>query len=123
MRAASSVATLAAVLIATAVVGPNRVAARSSVGGEDQQCADTANAEAAIAACTSLYENRGLGLRNRAIALGNRGAALKMLGRYDEAIADFGLAIELDGGNPQYYCQRADLRARKGANDHPIAEQ
>ena len=49
----------------------------------------------------------GSGLRNRAIALGNRGAAYKMLGRYDEAIADFGLAIELDPDNSQYYCQRA----------------
>jgi tetratricopeptide (TPR) repeat protein len=40
----------------------------------------------------------------------------------DEAIADFDRAIELDGGNPQYYCQRADLRVRKGANDDAIAD-
>ncbi len=122
MRAAFTLATLTAALIAAAAGWPSGVLARSEIGGEDQRCADTANAEAAIAACTRLYDNRGLGLRNRAIALGNRGAAYKMLGRYDEAIADFGRAIELDDDNPQYYCQRGDLRVRAGANDDAIAD-
>ena len=122
MRVASTTAVLMVALIIGALGWNTGAAARSGVGSEDKQCADTANAEAAIAACTRLYDNRGLGSRNRAIALGNRGAALKMLGRYDEAIADFASAIELDGGNPQYYCQRGDLRVRKGANDDAIAD-
>jgi tetratricopeptide (TPR) repeat protein len=122
MRVASTTAVLMVALIIGALGWNAGAAARSVVGNEDKDCADTANAEAAIAACTRLYDNRGLGLRNRAIALGNRGAAFKMLGRYDEAIADFGRAIELDGGNPQYYCQRGDLRVRKGANDDAIAD-
>lgn len=91
-------------------------------GGDDAQCADTPNAEAAIAACTRLYENEGLGSRNRAIALGNRGAALKLLGRYDEAIADFALAIGLDPKNPQYYCQRGDILMRKKEYEEAIAD-
>lgn len=97
-------------------------AARSQIGGEDKTCADTANAEAAIAACTRLYDNRGLGKRNRAIALGNRGAAYKMLGKYSEAIADFDLASELDPDNPQYYCQRGDIHIRLGQLDTAIED-
>jgi tetratricopeptide (TPR) repeat protein len=91
-------------------------------GGDDRRCADTPNAEAAIAACTRLYENEGLGSRNRAIALGNRGAALKILGHYDEAIADFALAIELDPKNPQYRCQRGDILVRKKEFAEAIAD-
>ncbi len=121
MRAPWTTAVLAAALIA-ALGWHNGAFARSEVGNEDAQCADTANAEAAIAACTRLYDNRGLGLRNRAIALGNRGAAYKMLGRYDEAMADFSRAIELDNDNPQYYCQRGDVRVKTGAFNDAIAD-
>ena len=96
--------------------------ARSSLRSADQECADTANAEVAISACTGLYENRGLGRRNRAIALGNRGAAYKLLGRYDDAIADFALALELDPGNSQYYCQRGDVRRRTGADNEAVLD-
>src|SRR5262249_32617144 len=70
-------------------------------------------AEAAVAACTRLYEDGGLDARNKAIALGNRAAAYKLMGRYDEAIADTNVAIGLDPRNPQYLCQRADLHAKK----------
>lgn len=101
---------------------PDPGAARSSLRSNDKACADTANAEAAIAACTQLYENRGLGRNNRAIALGNRGAAYKVMGRYDEAIADFTQAIELDPGNSQYYCQRGDARLRTNENTEAIAD-
>src|SRR5262245_53742072 len=98
---------LAAFVLGLTLLG-SPVSARGS-RGDDAECANTPKAEAAIAACTRLYENEGLGSRNRAIALGNRGAAYKMLGRYDDAIADFGLAISLNPGNPQYYCQRGDV--------------
>jgi tetratricopeptide (TPR) repeat protein len=96
------------VLVATAGVAWGRR------GGDDATCANTPEPEAAIAACTRLYENEGLGRRNRAIALGNRAAALKQLGRYDEAVADLAQAIELDEGNPQYYSQRGDILVRQG---------
>lgn len=101
---------------------PQSASARSPPRGDDQECSNTPNAENAIAACTRLYQNRGLGLRDRAIALGNRGAAYKMLGRYDEALADFAMAVEHDPANPQYYCQRGDLRARKGEITDAIAD-
>ena len=90
--------------------------------GEDATCANTPEPEAAVAACTRLYDNEGLGRRNRAIALGNRAAALKQLGRYDEAVADLAQAIELDGGNPQYYCQRGDILVRQSAFKEAIAD-
>jgi tetratricopeptide (TPR) repeat protein len=96
--------------------------AYSQVSRDDRACANTTNAEAAIKACTRLYENRGLGKRNRAIALGNRGAAYKSLGRYPEAIADFDQASELDSDNPQYYGQRGDVHIRTGKLDVAIED-
>lgn len=96
--------------------------AHSQVSRDDRACADTTDAEAAIKACTRLYENRGLGKRNRAIALGNRGAAYKSLGRYPEAIADFEQASELDSDNPQYYGQRGDVHIRTGELDVAIED-
>jgi tetratricopeptide (TPR) repeat protein len=113
-------AALAASTFLAVAVWPNPGLARGSLRGEDKECADTANAEAAIAACTRLYEDRGVGRNNRAIALGNRGAAYKVTGRYDEAIADFTLAIELDPDNAQYYCQRGDARLRTNANSEAV---
>jgi tetratricopeptide (TPR) repeat protein len=94
--------------------GSQEVSARGRVGQDDiASCADSPKAEAAVAACTRLYEDGGLDARNKAIALGNRAAAYKLMGRYDEAIADTNAAIGLDPRNPQYLCQRADLRAKK----------
>ena len=89
---------------------------------DDRECADTPHAEAAIAACTRLYESGTLGPLNRAIALGNRGAALKFLGRYDHAVGDFTVAIGLDPRNPQYFCQRGDVLRKKRAFKDAIAD-
>jgi tetratricopeptide (TPR) repeat protein len=117
MKSRHAALTLVLVLLAgSAALSP----ATSQVGRDDKICADTTNAEAAIQACTRLYENRGLGKRNRAIALGNRGAAYKSLGRYPEAIADFDQATELDSGNPQYYGQRGDIHIRMNEFDAAI---
>jgi tetratricopeptide (TPR) repeat protein len=118
MRTAHAVVALVSVILAGWTTG---VAARS-VRGDDKACADTADADGAIAACTRLYENTGLGKRNRAIALGNRGAAYKSLGRYPEAIADFDEASELDPKNPQYLCQRGDVRIRTNEFDAAIGD-
>ena len=89
---------------------------------DDRECADTPNAEMAIAACTRLYESAALGPSNRAIALGNRGAALKSAGRYDQAMADFTIAMALDPRNPQYFCQRGDVLRKKRAFKDAIAD-
>ena len=88
--------------------------ARGRVSQDDvASCANSPKAEAAVAACTRLFEDGGLDARNKAIALGNRGAAYKLMGRHDAAIADFDIAIGLDPKNPQYWCQRGDARAKK----------
>jgi tetratricopeptide (TPR) repeat protein len=89
---------------------------------DDRQCAHAPEAEAAIEACTRLYETGSLGPRNRAIALGNRGAALKFLGRYDRAMGDFTAAIGLDPRNPRYFCQRGDALRTKRAFKDAIAD-
>jgi tetratricopeptide (TPR) repeat protein len=89
---------------------------------DDRQCADTPNAETAIAACTRLYESATLGPSNRAIALGNRGAALRLIGQYDHAMADFTVAMALDPRNPQYFCQRGDVLRKKRAFKDAIAD-
>ena len=91
-------------------------------GADSQKCADTPDSEAAIAACTRLVEAGGLGAHNRAIVLGNRAAALKLLGRYDEAVADLARAIELDPDNPQYRSQRGDVLSRKQQYAEAIAD-
>ena len=122
MKPSAAIVAVLAISLAVAAFGAEPAMARSSLRSADQECADTANAEVAISACTGLYENRGLGRRNRAIALGNRGAAYKHLGRYDDAIADFALALELDPGNSQYYCQRGDVRRRTGADNEAVLD-
>jgi tetratricopeptide (TPR) repeat protein len=96
---------------------------RGSVSQDDiASCADSPKAEAAVAACTRLSEDDGLDAHNKAIALGNRGAAYKLMGRYDAAIADLDIAIGLDPRNPQYWCQRADLRVKKQQFAEAIAD-
>jgi tetratricopeptide (TPR) repeat protein len=111
---ASRAALVGAALVLAASAFSTEVSARGRVSqGDVTQCADSPKAEAAVAACTRLYEDGGLDNRNKAIALGNRGAAYRLMGRYDEAIADFDVAIKLDAQNPQYWCQRGDLRAKK----------
>ena len=122
MKPAAVIVAVVAISLAVAAFGTERAMARSSLRSADQECADTAKAEVAISACTGLYENRGLGRGNRAIALGNRGAAYKLLGRYDDAIADFDRALELDPGNSQYYCQRGDVRRRTGADSEAVLD-
>jgi tetratricopeptide (TPR) repeat protein len=42
---------------------------------------------------------------NRVDAYNTRGAILREMKRYDEAIADFTKAIELDPGNAEAYCR------------------
>jgi tetratricopeptide (TPR) repeat protein len=121
MRASSAAGVLIIAASAWAAIAPAASVDRFSYR-DDSQCADTPKAETAIAACTRLYENGTLGPRNRAIALGNRGAALKYLGRYDSAMADFTLAIGLDPGNPRYFCQRGDVLQRKRAFRDAIAD-
>jgi len=114
---------IGAALVMLASGSAQEAIARGRVSqGDIAQCADSPKAEAAVAACTRLYEDGGLDNRNKAIALGNRGAAYKLMGRYDEALADLDIAVKLDASNPQYWCQRADLRVKKQQFAEAIAD-
>jgi tetratricopeptide (TPR) repeat protein len=121
-RSVVSRATLAAVVVLAACMVSPGASARRVSQDDIASCADSPKAEAAVAACTRLYEDGGLDARNKAIALGNRAAAYKLMGRYDEAIADSNAAIGLDPRNPQYWCQRGDLRAKKQMYPEAIAD-
>lgn len=105
-------ALIAGLLVLAGPIIPTPTWARVSQS-EITACADSPKAEAAIAACTRLYEDGGLDARNKAVALGNRAAAYKLMGKYDEALADVDIAVGLDPRNPQYWCQRGDLRGKK----------
>jgi tetratricopeptide (TPR) repeat protein len=121
--AAARAAFVAAALMLAVPDFSARAWARGRVSQDDvASCADSPKAEAAVAACTRLFEDGGLDARNKAIALGNRGAAYKLMGRYDAAIADFDIAIGLDPKNPQYWCQRGDARAKKQQFAEAIAD-
>ena len=120
-RGARSAVRLLAVAASVWVVASAANADRFSYR-DDRECAHTPNVEAAIAACTRLYESGTLGPLNRAIALGNRGAAATLLGQYDRAMADFTLAIGLDPRNPRYFCQRGDVLRRQRAFRDAMAD-
>jgi len=120
-RRARSAVRLLAVAASAWVVASAANADRFSYR-DDRECAHTPNVEAAIAACTRLYESGTLGPLNRAIALGNRGAAATLLGQYDRAMADFTLAIGLDPRNPRYFCQRGDVLRRQRAFRDAMAD-
>jgi tetratricopeptide (TPR) repeat protein len=114
---------IAAAFLLAATAFSTEAGGRERVSQDDiAQCADSPKAEAAVAACTRLYEDGGLDAHNKAIALGNRGAAHKLMGRYDEAIADLDIAIGLDPKNPQYWCQRGDVRTKKQQYAEAIAD-
>jgi len=121
-RSATSRVIVTAVVVLVACAVSHGASARRVSQDDIASCADSPKAEAAIAACTRLYEDGGLDARNKAIALGNRAAAYKLMGRYDEAITDSNAAIGLDPRNPQYWCQRADLRAKKQMYPDAIAD-
>lgn len=101
---------------------PQRATSTPGTSNDTSVCADTANAEVAIPACTRLYESRELDSQTKATAVGSRGAARKLLGQYDQAIDDFTLALALDPTNPQHYCQRGEVLWRYRRYQHAIAD-
>ncbi len=101
---------------------PQGAAPTPGASKDTSRCADTANAEAAISACTRLYESRELDSQTKATAVGNRGAARKLLGQYEQAIEDFTLALALDPTNPQHYCRRGEVLWRHQKYQDAIAD-
>ena len=108
--------TAAIVLIALA-------AARAYAAEKEPQCGGTAaNPEAAIQACTRLIEFGSLARPDLAKAYYTRGTEWANQGNHERAIADFGLAVELDPKFAAAYYNRALSRSEKGDADLAIAD-
>lgn len=82
--------------------------------------------EAALALVDSALDlARELGERHpvhRMVLRANRARLLAVLGRVKEALADYGAAIALDPGFPDYYLDRGNLLARLGCHDEALAD-
>ncbi|HLH87579.1 MAG TPA: hypothetical protein VKX28_03895 [Xanthobacteraceae bacterium] len=70
-------------------------------------CTQKENAELAITSCTEFLDAHPADRHAQSVAYTVRGKALRLLHRDGEAIADFGRAIEADGGWPGPYYERA----------------
>lgn len=82
--------------------------------------------EAALALVDSALDlARELGERHpvhRMVLRANRARLLAVLGRVKEALADYGAAIALDPGFPDYYLDRGNLLAGLGCQDEALAD-
>lgn len=90
---------------------------------KEPQCGEvTNNPELAIKVCTRLIEFAGLDKPELAKAYYTRALAWSTQGNHDRALADFGLAIDLDPKLPGIYYNRALSWSEKGDHDRAIAD-
>ena len=90
------------------------VLAGAAAADDRQDCA-TGGAELRLAACTRILQSAPAD----AIALGNRGVAYRVLGRFDAALADLNTALRIDPHNAGLYLERG--LAFDAAGDHARA--
>src|SRR5262245_53561745 len=96
------------------------VAAAQAPAGND--CAGP-DPDRAIAACTLLLQQGGgLPLRVHAATLRHRGDAYVKQHDYDQAIADYDAALQLEQNNPHIYNARGNAYQKKGDYDGAIAD-
>ena len=87
-----------------------------------EECADRANADAAIEACTRIIQTRDESPVNRARAYLYRGSALRAKGEQDRAIADYTEAIRLDPKLREAYNNRGLAWRSKGDTERAVAD-
>src|SRR5882757_7363222 len=106
------VALLATSLVLAASVAP--------VAADDRQDCVGTNAGRKISACTALIESKREAGPNLALAYRNRGLGHAINKDYDQAIADFSKAIELNPRSPSAYNDRAVAYTNKGDFQHAV---
>ena len=85
-------------------------------------CNQTGDTGASIAACTQILQAPGEATSNRAIAYYVRAGAYKTKGDNDHAIADYTKAIEANAHYADAYAGRGIVHQIKGDNDDAIAD-
>jgi tetratricopeptide (TPR) repeat protein len=85
-------------------------------------CNQTDNPERAIRACSTYLEDRTATPQNRAVAYVNRAVAYSLRRSFDQALSDYGVAIQLDPENPLAYYNRGNLHFDRGEHAKAIAD-
>ncbi|NVO14654.1 MAG: tetratricopeptide repeat protein [Rhodoplanes sp.] len=103
------------------IVAPSLLVAapqgRDALARERAACAGK-DPDASIMACTGLLEGSAkLSAKERADILNSRGVAYGDKGRYDQAIRDLDMAVQLDPGNPTIFVNRGLAHRRNGDFD------
>lgn len=86
-----------------------------AAAADDRQDCATGGAELRLAACTRILQSAPAD----AIALGNRGVAYRLLGRFDAALADLNTALRIDPHSAGLFLERG--LAFDAAGDHARA--
>ncbi len=81
---------------------------------------DTAHPDVRIMACTRNIESGRFIGRNLAVAFTNRGDAYRRKGQFDQAIADYDQAIQLQSNDAGFIVSRGNAYYYKGAFDRAI---
>src|SRR6478672_10974431 len=86
------------------------------------ECNQTGDTGASIAACTQILQAPDETTSNRAIAYYVRAGAYKINGDNDHAIADYTKAIAIHPRNANAYVGRGMVYWLKGDSDHAVAD-
>jgi tetratricopeptide (TPR) repeat protein len=85
-------------------------------------CNQTDHPERAIRACSIYLEDRTATPQNRAVAYVNRAIAYSVRRGFDQALSDFGAAIQLDPESPLAYYNRGNLYFDRGEHAKAIVD-
>ena len=85
-------------------------------------CNQTDNPERAIRACSTYLEDRTATPQNLAVAYVNRAIAYSLRRGFDQALSDYGAAIQLDPENPLAFYNRGNLHFDRGEHAKAIAD-
>ena len=111
-----------AMLVATLLLIISTVAASAALQTIWDQCNQTNDADASIAACTKILQAPDETYSNRAIAYYIRAGAYRTKGDTERAIADYTKAIESNSRYADAYAGRGIVYQAKGDGDRSIAD-
>ena len=85
-------------------------------------CNQTDHPERAIRACSIYLEDRTATPQNLAVAFVNRAIAYSVRRGFDQALSDYGAAIQLDPENPLAFYNRGNLHFDRGEHAKAIVD-